>query len=142
MITEEDCKNQIIQDALDATSEKDLTDIWNELTSDFNLADVPVVENIVCQTSSSGKCLTGEQKTNEELITLQNNVSQEDISEKEKGNGSDKKDEASFSLQFEGISSDEECITKTEKEIELESDNESVMVSFLIFEKLSFFQRK
>ena len=134
VVTEEDCKNQIIQDALNVNAEKDLSDIWNEITLDFTFEAASTSQNntfhvlseeqkaiVTLQNSTSEEeLLSGKQK---EIPILEASVCQENISP-QKGSSSDKLDQPHFSLQFQNISIDDE---ENAAEIE-ESDNESVMV--------------
>ena len=134
VVTEEDCKNQIIQDALNVNAEKDLSDIWNEIALDFTFEAASTSQNntfhvlseeqkaiVTLQNSTSEEeLLSGKQK---EIPILEASVCQENISP-QKGSSSDKLDQPHFSLQFQNISIDDE---ENAAEIE-ESDNESVMV--------------
>ena len=144
VVTEEDCKNQIIQDALNVNAEKDLSDIWNEITSDFTFEAASTSQNntfhvlseeqkaiVTLQNSTSEEeLLSGKQK---EIPILEASVCQENISP-QKGSSSDKLDQPHFSLQFQNISIDDE---ENAAEIE-ESDNESVMACLFFFKIIHY----
>lgn len=134
VITEEDCRNEIIQGALNVSSEEDLNELWKTMIVDEKDDNIEGI-------STFDKCEKKEEEIIQEALDVSSEESLSDLwktllsdDSPEKKN-KDEKDpsenqQGNFSLQFEDISNDEEYIPHKSTEVisDDDDDKESIMV--------------
>ena len=127
VITEEDCKKQIIQDALNVSNESELRELWNDIMTQLS----PMIEEKndcdVVPISCNGESNTEEKNSCDEIPISSNGES--NTEEKKSSNGEKENTSNTENEQFEDLSRDEGDYGT----VIPESDTESVMViiSFL-----------